>query len=548
MKTTILLVVLILMAAPVVIMAPNAAATTTHAWLLPNGVLSSSVETDSLTDSTIDSLIPRCMDYHIAAVAASTANWWGPQENLWDSNYYDAAPGSVWFGEVTSETDPDGIYGMGNLRVTLDDLTESEMAASDYWTVSVQIFGMMTGGPLDVNASSPGDPWGPQTLAVHTPAASIRMGLGYTDAATGSSEVLDDTYHYLETWGEIGGSTLYINYLISEDYPYVGGQMLNQENLALDRPFTTDEINHMHLWLQWRLDQVTYDGWYSADPGDIPPYRFKVAWVLIYLTSSTYTPPDDPGTFILRPNDDIANNGWTNYSVDDYQGLYGATNESGWMGDGTESYINSTWAISRGFRLGFTDVPDGVPDSARFTITLCMVARETVEYNSNMIVTSIFAAEGFLYNQSATTPAAYWMNLTHECDLSPDTEETWTVEELNLMQVVFNLWANPFLDPDGECQITQIQVICYPVEGYDSTLPPDFEPIDFDDVAVWLSEGHGFSTIFAIMGAFGMFLVAPFIAISVREDKKKAFEAIVLGLVIFACSFAMFIAGTSPWS
>ena len=432
-----------------------------------------------------------------------------------DENKYDKEPGCWLWGDYESATE--GTFGTAEMRFTLTDLVGETSA---YYDIAVSSHYRYTLGPpeneqfttIDTDDTSP---------YLGTDLISFRVGFGYTDADTGTAEFINETYQ---------NETLH---LAAPDGL--------QQNEPFDRPFTASEINHMYFILQMRFDPGAVSYLNHNSP---TPVNLALGYIIILAVVADYTPSDpETGRFILRPDSDTFSNGFENYSVDDYEGMYGALNDTTRHGDAEQSFINGTWSKAAFVGLGFTDPPAWAQD-LEYKVTLWSIIRQTVVTSGEYYtLTMSISSEG--YDQKVYYPSTSYTNNTHESLFVPGSANYWSLTDLE--DILANLWLGWVgSTPDGEMRVTQVAFLCTPISPGDY-VPPDVD-YEFDNVLEFFGPGNGFSILFAVIGGIGLIATAPLMIIFYKDGREDGIGAVALGFCWVTASLGFLIIGTNAWA
>ena len=432
-----------------------------------------------------------------------------------DDNYFDKEPGCWLWGDYESATE--GTFGTAEMRFTLSDLIGE---TSSYYDIAISARHAFTLGPPEDEATTKIDTEDGSTYYL-----SFRVGFGYVDADTGTAEFINETY--------INASNIADLHLAAPDGL--------QQNDPFDRPFTASEVDHMYFILQMRFEP---QGVGNLELDTPTPINLALAYIMILAVVADYTPTEpQTGRFILRPNADTYSNGFANYSVDDYEGMYGALNETPRHGDAEQSFINGTWDKAAFVGLGFTDPPEWAPD-IDYRVTLWSIIRQTVVTSGTYYtLTMSISSEG--YDQKAYYPSVSYTNNTHDSDFIPGSSLYWSLTDLQ--DIMANLWLGWVgSTPDGEMRITQVAFLVTPV------VPGDYVPpagdYEFEDVLEFLGPGNGFSILFAVIGGIGLIATAPLMIIFYKDGREDGIGAVALGVCWATASLGFLIIGTNAWA
>lgn len=450
-----------------------------------------------------------------------TPTLWSDSDDA-DDNYYDKEPGIWLWGDATNPTTGD--FGTAELRFTVTDLIGETSA---YYNIAVNVISTFTlDDPVD------GDTTKIDTVEGSTETLSFRIGFGYTDAATGSSEHINSSYRNAS--GHKGTVTSGDSILWS-DPDYL------QANEPFDRPWTADEINHLYVVLQMRFEGSAISHLEDNSP---TPINFALAYIVVLATvNDTYTPTTPPeGRFILRPSGDTYSNGFVNYSVDDYEGMYGALNDTTQHGDAEQSFINATWAKAAFVGLKFTDPPAWAQD-IEYKVTLWSIIRQTeVTPGAFYTLTMSISSDGL--DQKVYYPTTSYTNNTHESLYIPGSADFWGLTDLEDIQA--NIWLNWVgSTPDGEMRVTQMAFLCTPIIPGDYV--PDTGEFTDDTFIEWIT-ADGIFTIFGIMGGIGLIAGAPLAILFYKSGKADGPSALGIAVGIIFVSMCFILVGLSPYS
>ena len=439
-----------------------------------------------------------------------------------DGIYWDNNPGCVLWGNASSSTD--GSFGTAEVRYELTDLIGE---TADYYYIDMLVGAMGKDGditdPTQMNSC-----W---LLAPGSESWSMRLGFGYIDADSGTAEFIDEDYQNITG---AGGS-----------YPqkeYTTMSWSDVENDVEGRPFTKSEINNLYVVLQLRFDPAMYNALLGKD--EAPPVYLGVCFALLLVVPTTHTPEVPPtGGFILRPDGDTFANGFENYSVDSYEGMYGALNETNRHGDAEQSYINASWSKSAFVGLEFTDPPSWAAD-VEYKVTLWSIIRQTeTGVGAYYTLTMSISSDG--YDQKVYYPSTSYTNNTHASDFVPGSAEYWTLTDLE--DILANMWLGWVGEtPSGELRVTQVAFLCVPIVPGDYV--PDTGDYTDDSFQAWLTTGNGMYTIFAVMGGFGLIAGAPLAIIMFKEGRKDGVGALALSVAIIFISLCFLIVGLAPYN
>ena len=428
-----------------------------------------------------------------------------------DSNYYDKEPGCWLWGDYESATE--GTFGTAEMRFTLTDLVGE---TSSYYNIGVSSHFTFTLGPPENEDTTKID-----TEEGYTDYLSFRVGFGYVDADTGTAEFINETY-------------------LNQTFHLAAPDGL-QQNDPFDRPFTASEINNMYFILQMRFEP---QGVSHLELNSPTPINLALGYIIIMATVAEYTPTEPPsGQFILRPNADTYYNGFINYSVDDYEGMYGTLNETERHGDAEQSFINATWDKAAFVGLEFTNPPEWAPD-IDYRVTLWSIIRQTqVTVGAFYTLTMSISSAGL--DQKTYYPSTSYTNNTHASLYIPGTTIFWTLTDLEDIQA--NIWLNWVgSTPDGEMRVTQMAFLCTPI------IPDDYVPEvdEWTDVSFreWLSTGNGIYTLFALMGGIGLIAGAPLAIVFYKSGRHDGAGALGMAILIIIMSVCFLIVGLSPYN
>jgi len=453
---------------------------------------------------------------------------WGNGDSTSPDDLIDEAdddPGYLYWGDdadVGGDPWP-GTFGAAQAKFILDDPTPAHETTvtgvpstasgvmADYYVVNAWVWYTLTWGgtPADGSTTIDGED---QTVAV-----SIRTGLGYTGADTGSYEYMNESRNIT---GASGTS-------------YTGHAFYNARNEVYERPFTMDEVNHMYFIVELRFDAGAISKFnYYLDGGNIALFMLDVLY-----ENAEYTPPVlQTGSFILRPNGGANYSSYmTPYPVTE---RYLAVDETPHFGDGEVSYLYSGWTNKTSVPLTFDDTPSWA-SAAGYTATLWAITRETVATSDEEFAMALYGSNLKLsFTEKHSLQTAY-TNQTLSVPTNPGTNISWTLDELDAITASFIArYDDPDNIPTGDCRITQVAILCTP--SYYT--PPD---VDFGGTQEWLATGNGFMTIFAIFGFIGLCATPVLAVFMLKEGDQSVLYTIAMTIFMGTMFFFLFWFGIS---
>ena len=449
---------------------------------------------------------------------------WGVGDGDEDDNQYDGDPGVALWGNATSSTD--GSFGTAEIRLTLSDIVGE---AADYYIIYMRIYSNII---REFDCATPEDVEnaGTTTLSEYL---SLRIGFGYVDADTGTSQFINETYSNLS-----GSSTT----------PAIWSSGVNQwdeqENEPFDRPFTASEINNLFVIIQMRFDPQAWGYITMTNP---PLVTFALCYFHLLVDPAEYTPETQPtGGFVLRPNDDRFVTGYENYSVDGYEDMYGALNETNRHGDADQSYVNASWSKFALLELGYTDPPAWATDVEYKVVFWCIIRQTETGIGTVRELTMGLVPDQREKYRATFYPTTSYTNNTYASDFVPGGSNYWSLLELEGIKTFFALTWEGDDTPTGEFRMTQCAFLVTPVVPSDY-VPPGVD-YEFDNVLEFLGPGNGFSILFAVIGGIGLIVTAPLMIMFYKDGRESGIEAVALGFCWVTASLGFLIIGTSAWA
>jgi hypothetical protein len=407
----------------------------------------------------------------------------------------------LFWGNATSSSA--GTFGVGVLKIGLSDPI-GELA--DWYNVSFKAALMLKCGSHYEETIVPSGDY-----------LSVRFGVGYNSETLGYYEQMEPDYQ--PTSGSGGTHIHTCN--PTGDWEF--------EHDLEERPFSLAEVQAMYMIIWLRFDSTAF----ALIPEPDTPKSLLLLYVQAYILPEEYTPPPEsiptPGSFILRPNGDLAAWAWSSTEAT----RTAAVNETYYHGDGDVSFINST---DTGAMTAFT-LTDPLPWLAgEGRIWQCypwVVAKtaEPIDPDEAGIWLGMRWTSELLHGLTQIAPlqAGWYNHSVGPMVVGEGPYINWTYDELVSAQVYLTSGLNN--------SITQIAVLCVLV----GVGPTDKE---MGGALEFFSNG-GFNTIFGILGFLGLIAVPVVAAWSYREGNDGlgvAAGAIVL-MVLFGGFFLVGLSG-----
>lgn len=445
--------------------------------------------------------------------------------------YWETNRSYLYFGNATSASDTASQFGIGRAVFRLSD----PVGTSDYWQVSVTTWwaGITYLSPTWTEVGS-------YTLSATGVYSSGNVGVGIlaSDTGAGSTTIVSEQLHtsaYLESYWEINGGAPTDQPPSTWRRPATGTDWWDATtNTLTGTPWTLDEVRRMVVIVDLRFETTIFS-YISRQAGS--SVSLALGGVSVAIAPAAYTPPAVPsGGFILRPNADIGVDDMSYYPGTE-DGYFDAVNETNQFGDGDTSYINGTWALGNGVILGFENVPSWVDDDTVFSVTAWVIARETVDSSYPLVTALVRGSEGGVTGGTFSTLISY-ANRSVYAPVNPDTNLSWTVDQVNDLTMTLAPWWAILVGYTGECRITQVALLVVPV-----TQEPGGST-SFADVFYWLGAGGGFFGILGAIGFFGMVAIPIMAAYAYREGAGG--EIFVGATITFVLFLGFFL--TSLWA
>jgi hypothetical protein len=444
---------------------------------------------------------------------------WFDTDYGYDTNYWDGAPGCIYWGNGTSSTS--GTYGTAYVKIGLTDIVTED---TGYWSVDAFVVYYALGGLA---------PWttGPDEVVRRTAPGSIAMSvsvgfgcLGDSPAETMNATSIGNITTTVTTPLETAGYALGVYNIMNGDY---------------SRPWSTEEVNDGYLILKLEFDASAWGTMIYTTT----PISLVVAYVQVQVQSEAYTPPTPAtiptGSFILRPDGVSLNATWGAFPAT-CTDMADSTNETNYFSDGENSYAYATFSglliDVEELKLTFSDPMAGYTFATRFTVIPWVIMRSTTASVSAATASAtIFdstdpGTTSLVY--FTTTSLSYTNYTTTTSFLNPRTNTTWTLTDLEDLSMGFGVIGAL---ATGQLRISQVGVLVIPYWTDDNAW-------DFSGMLQYLGGGM-IPTLIGVMG-FAMLIGVPTIAVwSYKNGESDGMSTVLHAVVLMVLGFGFFMVG-----